>query len=73
MTLLTIAGIIAILYLGAGLLFGLCFILWGIEKVDTGAAHSSAGFRIIILPGILAFWPVLLRKWIMETKKIKKS
>jgi hypothetical protein len=58
-------------YLGAGLLFAIGFLFWGIEKVDEGAAHASIGFRIIILPGLMVFWPVLLKKWLHEHRKTR--
>ena len=45
------------------------FILKGINKIDEGGHGSSIGFRIIIIPGVIVFWVVLLRKWI----KAKKS
>lgn len=39
--------------------------------VDEGAHGSGWGFRLIIIPGIVVFWPLLLRKWIAAVKKEK--
>jgi hypothetical protein len=50
-------------YLLVGLLFYFPFIRKGIHLVDENAHGSSIGFYLIILPGTLAFWPVLLAKW----------
>lgn len=56
---LTLAGV----YLGCGLLFAIPFAFIGVKKIDPHAAHGSWGFRLLIIPGVLAFWPLLLRRW----------
>jgi hypothetical protein len=61
---LNIILLIAAIYLLCGFIFYLLFITKGITVVDEGANGASIGFRIIILPGVLVFWPFLLRKWI---------
>jgi uncharacterized membrane protein YphA (DoxX/SURF4 family) len=53
----------AALYLIAGVLFAVLFLTKGIQKVDSTATGSTIGFRLIILPGTIIFWPVLLHKW----------
>ena len=63
-TVVSIIFIILAVYLAFGLLFALIFIFKGIEKIDTSAHGASRGFKIIIIPGIMALWPVLLNKWI---------
>ncbi|MEP7377842.1 MAG: hypothetical protein ABI675_30865 [Chitinophagaceae bacterium] len=55
--------IIVALYLFAGLVFAVPFVLKGVTKIDEGAHGSTWGFRIIIIPGTIVFWPVLLKKW----------
>ena len=50
-------------YLGCGLMFALPFVLFGVKKIDPHAAHGSWGFRLLIFPGTLVFWPLLLRRW----------
>ena len=61
--------LVAAIYLSCGLLFAIPFVIKGVSKIDEGAQGGSVGFRIIIIPGTMIFWPVLLRKWIRETKK----
>jgi hypothetical protein len=61
--------IIGSLYLLFGLLFAILFVTKGVEKVDEGAHGGSTGFRIIIIPGVMVFWPLLLKKWIIASKK----
>ncbi len=55
---------IAVFYIALGLLFAIPFITKGVSTIDDGAKGSSIGFRIIIIPGVIVFWPLLLRKWI---------
>jgi hypothetical protein len=45
------------------------FIIKGVSKIDEDAPGSSIGFRVIIIPGVIVFWIVLLRKWIKMNKK----
>ena len=56
--------IIAAIYLLGGVLFVIPFLMNGLEKIDEGAHGSTIGFKIIIIPGVIVFWPVLLRKWV---------
>ncbi len=56
-------------YLFAGFVFAIAFITKGVDVVDEGAHGSSFGFRLIIVPGVIVFWPVLLKKWLNAKKK----
>ena len=51
------------IYLVCGLLFAVPFVFSGVKKIDPHAAHGSWGFRLLIIPGTMAFWPLLLRRW----------
>ena len=55
--------IIVAVYLLVGVLFVLPFLMKGLNKIDEGANGSTIGFKIIIIPGVIVFWPVLLSKW----------
>jgi hypothetical protein len=50
-------------YLVAGLPFGLAFVAVGVTRIDPAARGTSAAFRLLILPGSVALWPVLAAKW----------
>ena len=52
-----------LIYLVAGFVFALAFVSRGVQRVDPGANGSSWGFRLLIFPGAVAFWPFLLNKW----------
>ena len=58
--------IIVAVYLLVGVLFVIPFLMKGLNKVDEGANGSTIGFKIIIIPGVIVFWPVFLSKWIKE-------
>lgn len=51
------------LYAAAGLAFALAFIIRGVGRIDPVAGGSRWGFRLLILPGSAALWPVLALKW----------
>ena len=50
-------------YLAGGLAFAIPFVFTGVKRIDPHAAHGSWGFRLLIIPGTLVFWPLLLRRW----------
>ena len=56
-------------YLAAGLIFAIPFVIKGVSKVDEGAHGGSLGFRIIIIPGTMLFWPFLLKRWMKALKQ----
>lgn len=62
--------IIVLLYLVLGALFVIPFLLKGLEKVDESAHEGTTGFKIIIIPGVIVFWPVLLKKWMKANRKM---
>lgn len=57
------------LYLLCGILFAIPFITKGVTVIDEGAAGTNFSFRLIILPGTIVLWPLLLSKWINKKKK----
>jgi hypothetical protein len=61
----------ALCYLLAGILFVIPFLLKGVQVIDEGAHGSSIGFYLIIIPGVILFWPVLLSKWLKARKQLK--
>jgi hypothetical protein len=59
------ADILSILgiYLACGLVFAISFALFGAQKIDPHAAPGSWGFRVLLIPGAMAFWPLLIWRW----------
>ena len=55
---------LGVAYAACGLLFAIAFMSVGAKKIDPQTVGSGLGFRIVLLPGVAAFWPLLLRWWI---------
>jgi hypothetical protein len=51
------------LYAGFGLAFAVPFVWLGVRRVDSEAQGAGVGFRLLILPGVAAFWPMFLYRW----------
>lgn len=51
---------VATSYAVAGLLFAAVFVTRLIGRIDPAAAHGTWGFRLIVVPGVVVFWPYLL-------------
>jgi hypothetical protein len=50
-------------YAAAGVLFAVPFVARGVAAVDPLARSATWGFRLLILPGVVIFWPLLARRW----------
>ncbi len=50
-------------YVALGLVFAVPFVAWGVGRVDPAARQGTLGFRLLILPGCAALWPLLLVRW----------
>ena len=59
------------IYLIAGLLFAIPFVVKGVSAIDEGAHDAPWGFRVIIIPGSIVFWPFLLKKWLHKVQQSK--
>ena len=54
----------AFLYAVAGIVFAAAFCARGAAAIDPAARGAGWGFRAAIFPGVAAFWPLLLRRWL---------
>ena len=52
------------LYLAAGAVLAPAIAWVGVRRLDPAAARATRGFKLLILPGIVLFWPLLLVRWI---------
>ena len=68
MTILNIILVIIATYLACGFVFAIPFVIRGADKIDEGTHGAAWGFRVIILPASIVFWPLLLKKWISANK-----
>lgn len=51
------------IYLGLGILFAVGFVVWGIERIDPATRGTTFGFRMLLVPGAAALWPLLAVYW----------
>ncbi len=51
-------------YATVGLLFGLAFVVRGVQEIDPAARGVGWRFRLLILPGAAALWPLLAWRWL---------
>jgi hypothetical protein len=47
-----------------GVVFALAFVTVGVKRIDSQANGSGTAFRLLIFPGSVIFWPLLLQRWI---------
>jgi len=48
------------IYLAAGVVLAPATVLWLVNRIDPAARSGTPGFRLMILPGAMLLWPVLL-------------
>ncbi len=53
---------VIVCYLAAGAAVGVAFVLGGVTRVQP--APVTAGARILLLPGSIIFWPLIVVRWI---------
>jgi hypothetical protein len=51
-----------------GAVFAAVFVIFGIHRVDPVAEGAPFSFRLIVVPGVAALWPLLLARWIRRTR-----
>jgi hypothetical protein len=54
-------------YLLCGALVAPVFVLFGAGRVDPHAKGGTWGFRVLILPGVVFLWPLMVRRWLAGT------
>ncbi len=54
---------IAIAYGTTGILVGLAFLVFGLDRLDSAAGGAYA-FRPLLLPGLALLWPLVLWRWL---------
>lgn len=55
---------LATVYMGIGLLFAVFFVFFGVARVDPEAGEMPVAVRLLILPGCVIMWPLMLSKWL---------
>jgi membrane protein implicated in regulation of membrane protease activity len=52
------------LYAAAGFAVAVAIAAAGAGRIDPSAKGAGWGFRLLIVPGAVALWPFLLRRWL---------
>lgn len=52
-----------LLYVIAGLIFAVLFISCGMVRIDPVAHGAPWSFRVLMIPGSAALWPLLAVRW----------
>lgn len=52
------------LYAGLGIVVAVGVVFSGFRKIDHTARASTWGFKLLVFPGLVAFWPLMLGRWI---------
>jgi hypothetical protein len=61
------------MYVAVGTIFAFFFAAFGAGRIDDAAKESGVTFRLIIIPGTIALWPVLARKWIRDSARNRRT
>lgn len=61
MTIIDALTLLLLAYVALGALFSAAFLGAFMRRLDPAAAGGTWGFRLVILPGVVALWPLLLR------------
>lgn len=56
------------LYVVAGVVIGFAFVLFGATRIFPHPVGVSPGARILLLPGAMLLWPLVLRRWLKSRK-----
>lgn len=65
--------LILAVYVGVGFVIGVAFVARGVDHVDPAARGSGAVFRLLILPGCVALWPLIAQTWIARARRWEDS
>jgi hypothetical protein len=53
----------AAVYVAVGTVFSAFLLVRGLRRFDEAAAHGGLGFKLLVLPGMVALWPLVLVIW----------
>lgn len=61
-------GVLAVLavYLAVGAICAAVIAVKGLERIDAGAQGMPWSARLLILPGLVALWPLMLMKCLQQ-------
>lgn len=51
-------------WLVLGVLLAVPLVVWGLPAIDARARGASLGFRLLVFPGVVLLWPVVLWRYL---------
>jgi hypothetical protein len=64
---------IAATYLAVGVVAAAAFSTHGLAAVEAAAKGGPIGFRLMIVPGAAALWPLVLARWARAWRRKDRS
>lgn len=55
-------------YGAVGLVAALALVLRGVARIDPVIVASPRSVRLVLVPGLVALWPVMLYKWMKQAR-----
>jgi len=66
---MSILAVILALYVAAGVVIGIAFVLFGVTHVLSYPVTVTIGARILLLPGSALLWPFVLGRWLKSRNR----
>ena len=60
-------------YAAAGILFAMLFLWRWVGQLDPAAAHATWGFRALVFPGVVLFWPLFAARLARRSRQAKAA
>lgn len=51
-------------YTTCGIACAIPIVIWGLPRIDESVRTSTIGFRLLMFPGCVTLWPLMLIKWV---------
>jgi hypothetical protein len=58
-------------YAVAGAVFGVLFLWMWVRRLDPAAAHATWGFRVLVFPGVVLFWPLFVARLVRQRPRAR--
>lgn len=68
---ISILLLLLLVYLILGAMVALLLYSRGLQQIDEATADTGWGFKLLILPGLLCFWPLFLMRLFKQSAKTK--
>ncbi len=66
--LLNMLLVLAVGYAALGIVVAVPIAAFGLGRIDPAAQGAPFAFRLLVLPGLVGLWPVMLMKWVRAGK-----